>query len=100
VSLRNISGPVTIADYAGQTARQGLEPYIGFLALISISIGVLNLLPIPMLDGGHLLFYLIEAIRGRAVPDRMREAGQRVGVALLFGLMSLAFFNDLVRLFT
>ncbi len=100
VSLRNISGPVTIADYAGQTARQGLEPYIGFLALISISIGVLNLLPIPMLDGGHLLFYLIEAIRGRAVPDRMREAGQRVGVALLFGLMSLAFFNDLVRLFS
>ncbi|MER1967206.1 RIP metalloprotease RseP [Castellaniella sp. GW247-6E4] len=99
-SLRNVSGPVTIADYAGQTARLGLEPYIGFLALISISIGVLNLLPIPMLDGGHLLFYLIEAIRGRAVSERAREAGQRIGIALLFGLMSLAFFNDLVRLFS
>ncbi len=99
-SLRNVSGPVTIADYAGQTARLGLESYVGFLALISISIGVLNLLPIPMLDGGHLLFYLIEAIRGRAVSERAREAGQRIGVALLVGLMSLAFFNDLVRLFS
>uniref|UniRef100_UPI003342D3CF RIP metalloprotease RseP n=1 Tax=Castellaniella defragrans TaxID=75697 RepID=UPI003342D3CF len=100
VSPKNISGPVTIADYAGRTARQGLESYIGFLALISISIGVLNLLPIPMLDGGHLLFYLIEAIRGRAVSDRIREAGQQIGIILLLGLMSLAFFNDLSRLFS
>ncbi len=100
VSLKNVSGPVTIADYAGRTARLGLESYIGFLALISISIGILNLLPIPMLDGGHLLFYLIEAVRGRAVPDRMRETGHRIGAALLFGLMSLAFFNDLARLFS
>lgn len=100
VSLKNVSGPVTIADYAGRTARLGLESYIAFLALISISIGILNLLPIPMLDGGHLLFYLIEAVRGRAVPDRMRETGHRIGAALLFGLMSLAFFNDLARLFS
>lgn len=100
VSLRNVSGPVTIADYAGQTARLGLEPYIRFLALISISIGVLNLLPIPMLDGGHLLYYLIEAVRGKAVSESLRATGQRLGIAVLFGLMSLAFFNDLTRLFS
>ncbi|MGB3288153.1 MAG: RIP metalloprotease RseP [Burkholderiaceae bacterium] len=100
VSLRNISGPVTIADYAGQTARVGLAAYIGFLALISVSIGVLNLLPIPMLDGGHLLYYAIEAVRGRPVPDSWLENGQRIGLGLLAALMSLAFFNDFTRLFS
>ena len=98
VSVRNISGPVTIADYAGQSARVGLAAYIGFLALISVSIGVLNLLPIPMLDGGHLMYYVAEIIRGKPVPDAWLEQGQRVGVALLAGLMGVAFFNDFVRL--
>ncbi|WP_459618434.1 RIP metalloprotease RseP [Bordetella sp. 2513F-2] len=100
VSLRNISGPVTIADYAGQTARIGLEAYVGFLALISISLGVLNLLPIPMLDGGHLLYYLLEIVRGRPVPERWMEVGQRAGIGLLACLMGLALFNDFARLFT
>lgn len=100
VSLRNVSGPVTIADYAGQTARIGLAAYIGFLALISVSIGVLNLLPIPMLDGGHLMYYALEAVRGKPVPEKWLENGQRIGLALLAALMSLAFFNDFARLFS
>lgn len=100
VSLKNISGPVTIADYAGKTARTGIISYVGFMALISISIGVLNLLPIPMLDGGHLMYYAIEAVRGRPVPEKYLEQGHRVGFAVLMALMGLAFFNDLTRLFT
>ncbi|WP_397473216.1 RIP metalloprotease RseP [Pusillimonas sp.] len=100
VSVRNISGPVTIADYAGQTARIGLAAYIGFLALISVSIGVLNLLPIPMLDGGHLMYYVIEMLRGKPLPDAWLETGQRVGLGLLAALMGLAFFNDFTRLFS
>lgn len=99
VSWRNISGPVTIADYAGQTARIGVAAYVAYLALISISLGVLNLLPIPMLDGGHLLYYLIEIVRGRPLPEHWMAAGQRVGIGLLGMLMALAFFNDLTRLF-
>lgn len=99
-SWQNISGPVTIADYAGQTARAGIVPYIGYLALISVSIGVLNLLPIPMLDGGHLLFLLMEAVRRRPVPERWLENGQRLGLVVLAGLMGLAFFNDFLRLFS
>src|SRR5690606_4251915 len=89
VSLRNVSGPVTIADYAGQTARIGFASYIGFLALISVSIGVLNLLPIPMLDGGHLMYYILEAARGRPIPEKWHENGQRIGLGLLAALMSL-----------
>jgi regulator of sigma E protease len=100
-SWRNVSGPVTIAEYAGQTARLGLEAYLGFLALISISIGVLNLLPIPLLDGGHLLFYVIEALRGgRPLPSRVRDAGFRIGLAAVLGLTILALFNDFQRLFS
>ena len=98
ISLNNLSGPVTIADYAGQTARVGLVSYLGFIALVSVSIGVLNLLPIPMLDGGHLAFYTLEIIRGKPAPARWFELGQRAGVAVLAGLMSLAIFNDLARL--
>ena len=98
VSLNNLSGPVTIADYAGQSARIGLVSYLGFIALVSVSIGVLNLLPIPMLDGGHLAFYTLEIIRGKPAPARWFEVGQRAGVAVLAGLMSLAIFNDLARL--
>ncbi|CAM3703203.1 RIP metalloprotease RseP [Bordetella tumulicola] len=100
VSWRNISGPVTIADYAGQTARIGLAAYIAYLALISISLGVLNLLPIPMLDGGHLLYYFVEIVRGSPPPDRWIDIGQRAGIGLLAGLMCLALFNDFARLFT
>jgi len=100
VSWRNISGPVTIADYAGQTARIGLAAYIAYMALISISLGVMNLLPIPILDGGHLLYYLVEIVRGRPLSDRWVELGQRVGMGLLACLMGLALFNDFSRPFT
>lgn len=98
VSLKNISGPVTIADYAGQSAQLGLAPYLSFLALISISLGVLNLLPIPLLDGGHLMYYIAEIIKGSPVSERVTEIGQQIGLALLFTLMALAFYNDINRL--
>ncbi len=98
VSWKNLSGPVTIADYAGQSAQLGLGHYLKFLALISISLGVLNLLPIPVLDGGHLLYYVIEIIKGGPVPDRVIEVGQRVGFILLAMLMAFAFYNDINRL--
>lgn len=98
VSLKNLSGPVTIADYAGQSASMGLGAYLSFLALISISLGVLNLLPIPLLDGGHLLYYMVEMIKGSPVPEVLWEAGQKVGIAILFTLMALALFNDFSRL--
>lgn len=100
VSWRNISGPVSIADYAGQTARIGVAAYVTYLALVSISLGVLNLLPIPLLDGGHLLYYLIEIVRGSPPPARWLDIGQRAGLGLLAGLMGLALFNDFARLFT
>jgi regulator of sigma E protease len=99
VSWKNISGPVTIADYAGQTAQMGLTSYLAFLALVSVSIGVLNLLPIPMLDGGHLMYYVVEMIRGKPTPERWMEIGQRFGIIVIGGLMTLAIFNDLTRLF-
>jgi regulator of sigma E protease len=98
VSWKNVSGPITIADYAGQSAQMGLAPYLGFLALISISLGVLNLLPIPILDGGHLMYYLIEIVKGSPLSDRAMEVGQRVGMVLLFALMAFAIYNDISRL--
>ena len=98
ISLKNLSGPVTIADYAGQSAHMGLAAYLSFLALISISLGVLNLLPIPLLDGGHLLYYMVELIKGSPVSESLWEAGQKIGIALLFSLMALALFNDFSRL--
>ena len=97
-SLKNISGPITIADYAGKTASVGLLAYLGFLGLISVSLGVLNLLPLPMLDGGHLMYYLWEALTGRPVSDLWLERLQRGGVAAMAVLMSVALFNDLSRL--
>jgi len=98
VSLSNLSGPLTIADYAGKSAAVGLTSYLLFLALISVSLGVLNLLPLPVLDGGHLLYYLWEAVTGRPVSDAWLERLQRGGVAILLALMSLAVFNDIARL--
>ncbi|SFC44270.1 RIP metalloprotease RseP [Massilia yuzhufengensis] len=97
-SWKNVTGPITIADYAGQTARIGLATYLQFIAFISISLGVMNLLPIPVLDGGHLLYYSLEVLTGRPLPARIGEYAQRLGVGLLFVLMALAVFNDLVRL--
>jgi len=98
VSMKNLSGPITIADYAGQSAQMGLGAYIGFLALISISLGVLNLLPIPLLDGGHLLYYAVEFFKGSPVSDSLWEAGQKVGIALLVTMMAFALYNDISRL--
>ena len=98
VSLKNLSGPVTIADFAGQSAQLGLPYYLNFLAMISISLGILNLLPIPVLDGGHLLYYSIEFIKGSPVSERVMEIGQQVGLGLLVMLMALAFYNDITRL--
>ncbi len=98
VSLKNLSGPITIADYAGQSAQNGATSYLLFLALISISLGVLNLLPIPLLDGGHLMYYVLEIFKGRPISDRAMEIGQHVGMALLYTLMAFALYNDINRL--
>ena len=98
VSLKNVTGPITIADYAGQTARMGAASYLSFIAFISISLGVMNLLPIPVLDGGHLLYYSLEVLTGRSVPERFGEIAQRLGMGLLLTLMLLAVFNDVARL--
>jgi regulator of sigma E protease len=98
VSMKNLSGPITIADYAGQSAKMGAVAYLSFLALISISLGVLNLLPIPLLDGGHLLYYVAELVRGRPASELAWEIGQKIGIALLGTLMVLAIYNDINRL--
>lgn len=98
LSWRQISGPVTIAETAGQSAGNGLQAFVGFLAMISISIAVLNLLPIPMLDGGHLMYYLWEFVRGRPLPAEVQETGRKVGVALIMALTVVALFNDFARI--
>ncbi|MFA6922562.1 MAG: RIP metalloprotease RseP [Gallionella sp.] len=98
VSMKNLSGPITIADYAGQSAHMGLVAYLGFLALISISLGVLNLLPVPILDGGHLLYYVGELLKGSPVSEQAWETGQKIGIALLGTLMVFAIYNDINRL--
>jgi regulator of sigma E protease len=97
-SLKNLSGPLTIADVAGQSVQQGLAYYLGFLALVSVSLGVLNLLPLPMLDGGHLMYYIFEALTGRPVSEPWLARLQRGGVAVLLMMMSVALFNDVARL--
>jgi len=100
LSWKHLSGPVTIADFAGQSAQMGWISYLTFLALISISLGVLNLLPVPLLDGGHLMYYAVEIVKGKPVSERVMELGQRVGLALLLVMMAFAFYNDLNRLLT
>jgi len=98
-SVENLSGPISIARYAGQTASLGLAAFLGYLAIVSISLGLLNLLPIPILDGGHLMYYLIELVRGRPVPERVEIIGQRIGLMILLALMGIALLNDFSRLF-
>jgi regulator of sigma E protease len=98
VSWKNLSGPITIADYAGQSAKLGWVQFVTFLALISVSIGVLNLLPIPVLDGGQLLYHIAELIKGSPLSEQAVEIGQRAGFALLIGLSAFAFYNDVYRL--
>ena len=98
VSVKNLSGPITIADYAGQSAHLGLAAYLSFLALISISLGVLNLLPVPILDGGHLLYYVGELLKGSPVSEQAWEIGQKIGIALLGTMMVFAIYNDINRL--
>ncbi len=100
VSLKGISGPVTIATFAGESANLGLKTFLGFLALVSISIGVLNLLPIPVLDGGHLMYYMVEILKGSPVSEQAMLAGQKIGFVLLGLLMTIALFNDFNRLIT
>jgi regulator of sigma E protease len=98
-SIKNLSGPLTIADYAGKSASMGLTQYLAFLALISVSLGVLNLLPLPVLDGGHLMYYLWEGVTGRSISETWMERLQRGGVAVLLLMMTIALFNDVSRLF-
>ena len=98
VSLRNLSGPVTIADYAGKSAKLGWDYYLKFLALVSVSLAVLNLLPVPILDGGHLLYYVVEIINRKPLSERSMEIGQQIGLALLLMLMAFALYNDIDRL--
>jgi regulator of sigma E protease len=98
-SVENLSGPISIAQYAGQSAAVGLATFLGFLGIVSVSLGVLNLLPVPVLDGGHLLYYVIELVKGSPLSEAAQLVGQKIGIALLLALMSLALYNDLLRLF-
>lgn len=98
ISPKNLSGPITIAKVASASAESGLESYISFLALLSISLGVLNLLPIPVLDGGHLLYYTVELLAGRPVPEKIQAFGYQLGLFLVLGIMMLALYNDFARL--
>ncbi len=98
LSVKNLSGPITIAKVAGASAQSGVGDFLNFLAYLSISLGVLNLLPIPVLDGGHLLFYLVEWVRGRPLSDRVQGWGVQIGISLVIGVMLLALINDLGRL--
>ena len=97
--VENLSGPISIAQYAGQSAEMGFVHFLKFLAMVSISLGVLNLLPVPVLDGGHLMFFALEAIKGSPVPEKAQIVFQNIGVALLMSLMILAMFLDIGRLF-
>lgn len=98
ISPKHLSGPITIAKVAGASAQYGVSAYLGFLALLSVSLGVLNLLPIPVLDGGHLMYYLVEAVKGSPVSEKVQMAGYRLGLFLVVGLMVIALYNDVMRL--
>lgn len=97
-SIKNISGPITIAEVAGQSVQLGFGSFLRFLAIVSLSLGVINLLPIPMLDGGHLLFCLVEMAKGSPVSDAIQEIGLKIGITLLLMLMSIALYNDFSRI--
>ncbi|MBI4005090.1 MAG: RIP metalloprotease RseP [Gammaproteobacteria bacterium] len=97
-SYKNLSGPISIAQYAGDSAENGIAAFLWFLGIVSVSLGVLNLLPIPLLDGGHLMYYLIEFVKGSPVSETVQMLGQQIGLALLLGLMILVFYNDIMRL--
>lgn len=97
ISIKNLSGPVSIARYAGYSASAGLARFLDFLAIVSISLGILNLLPIPILDGGHLTYYMIEVIRKKPVSEETQEFASRIGIILLFTLMGVALYNDILR---
>jgi regulator of sigma E protease len=97
-SLKNISGPISIAQFANASAQLGVAWFLFFLAVLSLSIAIMNLLPIPILDGGHLLYYLIELVKGSPLSERAMVAGQYIGLAMLAGLMGLAFYNDILQL--
>jgi regulator of sigma E protease len=100
VSVENLSGPISIAQYAGDSARSGPSRFLEFLAIVSISLGILNLLPVPILDGGHLLYFAVEAVKGSPMSDQSLYVAQHLGLVLLVGLMGLAFYNDVVRVFS
>jgi regulator of sigma E protease len=97
VSTKNLSGPVGIAQGAGNSASSGVRSFLSFLALISVSLGFLNLLPVPVLDGGHLLFYLVELVRGKPVPEAIQEVGMKIGILLILTLTIVALFNDVSK---
>jgi regulator of sigma E protease len=99
ISWRNVSGPLQIANYAGQSASIGLDVYLSFLALVSVSLAVLNLLPVPVLDGGHLLYYAVELVRGKPLSEAAQALGLRIGMGLLLMLMAVAMYNDITLLF-
>jgi regulator of sigma E protease len=98
ISLKNLSGPITIAQVAGDSVQQGLETFLNFLAYLSISLGVINILPIPLLDGGHLMYYLAELVRGKPVSEKVQMLGLRIGIGIIMTLMFFALYNDLMRL--
>ena len=97
ISVKNLSGPVSIAQYAGISASAGFARFLDFLAIVSISLGILNFLPIPILDGGHLTYYFVEIIRGKPVSEETQEFASRIGMVLLFSLMAVALYNDMLR---
>ena len=98
LSIKNLSGPVTIAKVAGESAKVGVLAFIGFLAFLSLSLGVINLLPVPVLDGGHVVFYAVEGVLGRPLPEKIQEVGVYIGMSIVVGLSLVAIYNDILRL--